>query len=102
LSDVLHELGVRHNVASGLVVQEAPSVWCATVCLGKDGALVRLRNGSILVMFGAFSRSVTLKRHWLFLDQLRLVEEDPVGSLFIIDGVGDAVPVYSMDELAAS
>jgi hypothetical protein len=84
-SDVLDKLWVRHDVASGLVVQEVPGSRNTAVGLGEDGAFVGLCNGAISVVFGTARRSVTFVEAPL--------EKGPVVGFVVGGRASGAVPI---------
>jgi hypothetical protein len=60
---------------------------------------VSLRDGPVLVMFSTNGWSVARESHRVTLGREGLGEEDPIRRFVVMDGVGGAIPVYSVDEL---
>jgi hypothetical protein len=60
---------------------------------------VSLRDGPVLVMFSTYGWSVARELHRVTLEREGLGEEDPICCFVVMDGVGGAIPVYSVDEL---
>ncbi len=58
-----------------------------------------LRDGPILVMCSTYGWSLARESHRITLGREGLGEEDPIRRFIVMDGVGVAIPVYSMDEL---
>jgi hypothetical protein len=88
LLDVGHELGVRYNVISRLIVEQVPGTGYAVIRLREHVCFVDLIHGSVFTVFGALLRTVGFEGD--------LVEEGVVGGLVWLV---DHTPVDGIDEL---